>query len=64
MARPKQEIADVKALKSIIGQDLIDLRPLIALVMHYSGCSDREIGEVFGVTRQSANNIVKTAKEQ
>jgi transcriptional regulator len=41
-----------------------DHRPIIAYVMRHCGATVREIGEVFGVSRQQAETIYKNAQEK
>lgn len=60
--RPKQEKADIKALKKLNEASLIDYRPIVAYTMRKCGCTFTEIAEVFGVTRQMAETIVKNAE--
>lgn len=64
--RPKQEKADIKALKKLntgLG-NLIDTKSLIAYIMRKSGCTYEEIGNVFGVTRQMAITLVDQAERK
>lgn len=61
--RPRQTDANIKVLRTLYKstKQVIDPRPIMALVMKECGASYREIGEVFGVTRQMAETIVKNA---
>lgn len=64
--RPTQKKANVKGLQKIVAQEgkLIKLRPAIALIMRYSGCTYAEIGEVFGITKQMAETAVQQAERE
>lgn len=65
MARTKQEIANIKVLQDLYHstKQVIDPRPIIALVMKECGASYREIGEVLGVSKQMAETIVRNARK-
>ena len=64
--RPKQEKADITALKKLNNttSELIDLRMLTAYIMKKSGCTYSEIAAVFDITRQMAETIVKKAERK
>lgn len=64
--RPKQQTADIAELQKLFNStsQVIDPRPIIAVTMNACGASYREIGEVFGLTRQQAETIVKNAKKE
>ena len=64
--RPKQEKADITAIKKLFvsTSQVIDPRPIIAYTMKNCGCTFREIGEVFGVTKQQAETIFKNAEKE
>lgn len=58
--RPTVNKADVKAIRKLNKMsDVVDLKPIVAYTMRHSGCTWVEIAKVFGVTRQTAENIVK-----
>lgn len=61
--RPKQVRADIVALKAIysVSSEFVDIKPVIAYVMRYSGCTYAEIGEVIGITKQAAQALFKVA---
>jgi len=40
------------------------MQPLVMYVMHQSGASSREIGEVFGISRQSVDYRLKKIKAE
>jgi transposase len=63
--RPKQDKANIEKIQNLYNstKQIIDPRPIIAVVMKECGASYREIGEVFGVTRQMAETIVKNAEK-
>lgn len=65
MARTKQEIANIPVLQDLYHstKQVIDPRPIIALVMKECGASYREIGEVLNITKQMAMTLVKNARE-
>lgn len=64
--RPKQEQANVTALKNLnkLESPVVSVRPLIAYIMRESGCTLQEIADVFEVTRQQAENIYNKAKRE
>ena len=63
--RTKRETANIKELqKLIVKNTVLDHRPLIAYVMAHCGATVREIGEVFGISRQQAHTIVTKAQER
>jgi len=64
MARKPQNKANIEALQRlVINLDgIVDYRPIIAYVMHYTGCNYREISDVFGISRQMAETLVKQSK--
>lgn len=69
MAKQKQVIADVPALKQLLDDNdevlaLVNLRPLIAAVMRHCGCTLDEIGQVFNTSRQGASNILKQSQKE
>lgn len=63
--RPRTEIANIKKIKALYNStnQVIDPRPIIAVVMRECGASYREIGEVFGLTKQMAETIVQNAEK-
>ena len=64
--RPKQVKANVAGLKKVVAQEgkLINLRPAISVIMYYSGCTYTEIAEVFDISRQMAETLVKNAESE
>lgn len=65
MSRTKQEIANIQELQKLLKTNgVTDHRPIIAYVMKHCGATMREVGEVFGVTRQQAETIYKNAQER
>lgn len=64
--RPKQTQANLAALKLLdkLETPIVTVRPLIAYIMRESGCTLQEIADVFGVTRQQAENIYNKAKRE
>lgn len=63
--RPASTKANIEQIKKVYQStsQVIDPRPIIAVVMKECGASYREIGEVFGVSRQMAETIVKSAEK-
>ena len=63
--RTLQKKANIPELqKLILPNTVTDHRPIIAYVMRHCGATVREIGEVFGVSRQQAETIYKNAQEK
>ena len=56
--RPTQKKANIEAIRKI-RQAGVDTRPLIAYTMRNCGCTYSEIGQVFDITRQMAETLVK-----
>lgn len=63
--RPKQEKADIKAIKALYEstKQVIDPSPIIAYTMRKCGCTFQEIADVFGFTRQMAETLYKKAEQ-
>ena len=63
--RPQSKKANVEALQRLVlsVDSIVDLRPVIAYTMHHTGATSREIGEVFGVSRQMADIYIEQAQE-
>ena len=58
--RPLSDKANTRAIRKLNKMsDVVDLRPIVAYVMHHSGCTWAEISRTFGVNRQTAESIVK-----
>lgn len=59
--RTKQIRADIIKLQEIIKStnSLVDYEPLVAMIMHASGCTFQEIGDVMGFSRQAAKQMVE-----
>lgn len=57
--RPIQKKADILAIQKAKDASVFDTRPLIAYVMHNCGCTYAEIGQVFDITRQMAETLVR-----
>jgi hypothetical protein len=66
MARPTQHRADTVSIRKLFeaSGSTLDLRPVIAYTMSKSGCTSTEIGTVFNVSRQMADNIVARAERK
>lgn len=64
MARLPQKKANIEALQRLVVtlDGVVDYRPIIAYVMHYTQCTYAEIAEVFGISRQMAETLVKQSK--
>lgn len=64
MARIPSKKADIEALQRLVItlDGVVDYRPIIAYVMHYTSCTYREIAEVFGISKQMAETLVKQSK--
>lgn len=64
--RPTSKTADTEKIKRLYNRanNVLDVRPIIALTMRNCGCTFTEIGAVFGVTRQMAETIVKNAESE
>lgn len=63
--RTQQKKANIPELqKLLVPNTVTDHRPIIAFVMRHCGATVREIGEVFGVSRQQAETIYKNAQEK
>lgn len=64
--RPVLKKANVEEIQKIYNssKQIIDPRPIIALTMKYCGALDREIAEVFGVSRETAIAITKKAEKK
>lgn len=58
--RPTVLKADVKAIRKLNKMsDVVDLRPIVAYTMRHSGCTWVEIAKTFGISRPTAESIVK-----
>lgn len=64
--RPIQQKADIKGIQTLYhrANNVLDVRPIIALTMRNCGCTYDEIGRVFGITRQMAETLVKNARKE
>ena len=60
--RPTQKKANIEAIKKA-RQTGVDTRPLVAYVMRNCGCTYAEIGQVFDITRQMAETLVKQVEK-
>lgn len=59
----KKEV-NVKLIQTIYKNPInLTLKPILALTMHASGATYENIGNVFGVSRQRAEQMVAKAKE-
>lgn len=56
--RPTQKKANIEAIRKA-RQAGVDTRPLVAYVMRNCGCTFAEIAQVFDITRQMAETLVK-----
>lgn len=63
MTRPRQSLADIKAIKKL-NRSAKYSGPVIALTMRYCGCTFDEIAKVFGTSRQATKALVKTQEEK
>lgn len=63
--RPKQSIADLKAIKKIYkkADGILDPRPLIVFTMRNCGCTFQEIADAFGVSKQTIQTIYTNAEQ-
>lgn len=64
--RPVKKVADVKQIQSLAANTnkIVDLRPIIAVTMYSCDCTFNEIAEVFGITRQMAETLVKSTLKE
>lgn len=64
--RPTQKKADIPAIQNMLvnSKKLVDLRPVIALTMRSCGCTFEEIGQVFDISRQMAETLIKKAERE
>jgi hypothetical protein len=65
--RPQIKQADLTAIARLnksLNKGVVDLRPVLAYVMRYCGCSYEEIGMAFGVSRQMGKTLVESAEKQ
>lgn len=64
--RPVSKTADIKQIQALYhrANNVLDVRPIIALTMRNCGCTYAEIGQVFGVTKQMAETIIKKAEKE
>jgi transposase len=63
--RPPAKKANIEALQllALSTESIVDLRPIIAYTMHYCGTTYREIGEVFSISYQMAQQLVEQARQ-
>jgi len=65
MVRPIQKRANIQAIKNLADDSIVlDLKPLIAMVMRECNCTFDEIGQVFGFTRQNAEQYIKSIQDK
>lgn len=64
--RPVQKKADVEQIQRLYyrANNVLDVRPIIALTMRSCGCTYAEIGEVFGITKQMVQTIIENAESE
>lgn len=64
--RPKQSIADLKAIKKVFkkANGILDPRPLIVFVMRNCGCTFQEIADAFDTTRQNIESIYNKVEKE
>lgn len=57
---------DIKKVKKLLklNNDVIDLRPIIFYMLRHQGSTYQEIADVFGITRQRAEQIVKAVEKK
>lgn len=60
---PDYDIKKVKRLLKL-NNDVIDLRPIIFYMLKHQGSTYKEIGEVFGISKQRAQQIVKAVEDK
>jgi DNA-directed RNA polymerase specialized sigma24 family protein len=64
--RPVSKKADVKKIQALYhrANNVLDVRPIIALTMRSCGCTYTEIGQVFGVSKQMVQTIIQKAESE
>lgn len=64
--RPTSQQADIEKLKKIYesSPNMLDIRPIMAVTMKACKATYREIGDVFGISRQQSETIVLNAEKE